>query len=305
MSKNHYILKLEKQASATNKALSFVNKHKGAIIGGGLTATALGGAYALGDDDTKQTIHKIKDSIVTGYTNGTAQDMLRDAGGLAGLAISMKKGNSIGKAVTKGAIPGMAIGDLAGAATIPTYQLYKKHKKEFGTAPDMKTTGKLLAANVVPTASVWGGLYGAKKALRSGKLNPRVVPESANKLSHGAINLGNKLKKNTTSVAQIDHALGGNVSKVVNKMKDFKIDFDYMYNNPELLDRLGSQGIKDRVYDHTKEVFKALGGVGGTLAPLALAQEASAVPSYIVTPQNLIDAKKQKIKQQQLEGNDG
>lgn len=305
MSKNHYILKLEKQASATNKALSFVNKHKGAIIGGGLAATALSGAYAFGDDDTKQTIHKIKDSIVTGYANGTAQDMLRNAGGLAGLAISMKKGNSVGKAVKRGVIPGMAIGDLAGAATIPTYQLYKKHKKEFGTAPDMKTTGKLLAANVIPTASVWGGLYGAKKALSSGKLNPGVVPESANKLSRGAINLGNKLKKNTASVAHIDRTLENKVDNVVNKVKDFKQDFNNMYGNDELIAKLGPQGVKKRVYNHTKGVAKSLGGVGGALAPLVLMQEGAALPTYIATPENLIDAKKKKIKQQQLEGNDG
>lgn len=287
MDKNSYKCILEKEAGIINTGLSYINKHKKAIVGTGIGAGVTGGAYVLGGDKTKKKVKKVGKSIATGYINGGAQDIAKNIGGLAGLGIALKKGSSIGKAVSKGVIPGMAIGDIAGAAIIPTYQLYKKHKQEFGEAPDKKILGKVLATNVLPTVGVWGGIYGTKKALKSGKLNPNI---SNNKYIE-------KIKSGAHKIGNIDKKLEGKVGDVSKKINDLKTDFKKLNGNPEMISSVGGKkGVQDIMNKHTKNISKSMLGVGGAFAPIALLQEGAALPTYIATPENLIEAKKNKIR---------
>ena len=88
---------------------------------------------------------------------------LRRGGALVGTAIALQGGKPLAQAIGDGGIAGTAIGDLVGSTVLPVKDLYSKHKEEFGASPDAKSVAKVLVANALPSAALWGSLYGFKK----------------------------------------------------------------------------------------------------------------------------------------------
>jgi len=280
MNKEYYIESIEKTASIKEKAIKMFNKNKGLIkkvgIGTGVGAGALGSAYALSNDEGKAKIKSgvktVGKSIATGMVNGEAQDTAMKIGGIAGTALAMKKGKMpFNKALVHGGMAGMAIGDIAGGATIPTYQLYKKHKEEFGTAPDAKSIAATIGASTAPVAALWGGLYGLKKG----------------KAIRGEIG------KN------LEQSLG----RVGASGKIFARDFKDLSNKATTVDAASNpefqKMVSKKMGDNSVRVAKRALKVGAALAPMAAAQEVAALPTYFATPENIVNFKKHRLKKQQ------
>lgn len=274
----NYLEYIEKEASLKDTALNQIKKHKKALIGAGTAGAGLGGAYLLGNDEQKAKIRNgtkvAAKSVATGMFNGGAQEALSNSAALAGTALALRKmkgsninaGRKLLKAVGTGGIGGMALGDIVGASTIPTYQLIKKHKKEFnGELPDKKSVGAIAAANVLPTAALWGGLYGLKKgrALKT-KINRNLVGSMLDIRKAGK-QIGNGLKTKPPR------------------------------NHREMM-RQGSKSRGSQIVGGSKRLVKSLVGVGGALAPIAGFGKLAELPTYAVTPDNVIMAKKNRIK---------
>lgn len=105
----------------------------------------------------------VKNNLIPGFKAGLKQKAVAFAGGGLGTALAMKRGKNLNNAIRSGGLLGMAAGDTIGSVAVPQHALYKKHKKEFGTAPDAKSVGKVFAANTLPTAASWGAILGSKK----------------------------------------------------------------------------------------------------------------------------------------------
>lgn len=138
-------------------------------IAGGLTA-ASGLGYAMLNDDKKQKMMEHSKNTSNVAFNKMKQSLLASAGGVAGTALSLKKGKSLRQSVRDGGMIGAAAGDIAGSAIFPVKSLYKQTKKETGKAPDKKDVAKVMAVNVLPTAGMWS-LIGANKKLKKKFVN--------------------------------------------------------------------------------------------------------------------------------------
>lgn len=178
---------IEKQASAATASALATNAIKGnkfknlanSIMKSKKARIALGvgalgaGAYAISPDKQKKQMRDVGSvigkSVLDGQVNGQLQDTMKWIGGGLGTAYAVKKGKSLNQAAATGGLAGMALGDITGSVIIPTHQLYRKHKKEYGTAPDAKSVAAVMGANVLPTAALWGTLYGAKKGIAARK----------------------------------------------------------------------------------------------------------------------------------------
>lgn len=275
-----YLEYIEKKASFRDIALNQAKKHKKALIGAGVVGTGLGGAYALGDNEQKKKIKNgtkvVAKSVATGMFNGGAQEALANSAAVAGTALALKKmkgsnlsaGRKLLKAVGTGGIGGMAIGDIVGASTIPTAQLIKKHKKEFnGELPDKKSVGAIAAANILPTAALWGGLYGLK--------NGRALKT----------NISRGLTKNMIGLRRSGKQIGKALKTEAPK------------NSKQML-RQGTKSKGAQLIRGGKNLTKSVIGFGGAMAPIAVAGKAAELPTYAVTPDNVILAKKQRLRKQ-------
>lgn len=331
MHKEFYKEYIEKTAGVKDKAISFASKNKKLLVGAGVAGAGLGGAYLVSPSDKKEKIRHgagvAGKSIITARMNGELQDAVKNVGGLVGTGLALKSGKSLGKAVASGGLKGMAIGDIAGAATIPTYQLYKKHKKEFGEAPDMKSVSAVMAANVLPTAALWGGIYGLKSGAKHMKDSSGLVGktikrggDSVNKVMDNlADGFGDVTSSGKTTIDRI-RALAPSKPRELEKLKrkhqkvGLTGDEIKRYNNmvdeymkkqesaAKLYDELGgAEGFKKVMQNDMKGIGSGVGKVTKAFLPLGLAAEVAAAPTYVVTPGNVIEAKKRKLRENNQE----
>lgn len=264
---------IEKQASAKTKAINLIKNNKKKLLATGLGAGALGTAYLASDDKTKSKINNgaktVGKSVLTAEANGAGQDIIKNLGGLAGIALAKKKGLPLSKAISSGGLAGMALGDIAGATVIPAVELRKRHEKEFGTAPDLKSTATVMAANVLPTAALWGGLYGLKSGIKKRK-------QISSNLNAGLNSLG----KNTA------------------KLKD---DFVRYKGNVERINSIGGvEGVKKLVGGDVKSIGNDVKSLAKSFAPLGVASFAAGVPTYFATPDNVVNLKKKRLEEQNM-----
>lgn len=231
--------------------------------GAGLASGALlaGAKYNSLDPEQKQTVKnkavRAGKNVVVGATNGKAQELLGYGGLALGTVLSKRKGASLGKALASGGLKGMAAGDLLGAATIPTTQYYRAHKKEFGEAPDAKSMGKLMAANLGPSAALWGTALGAKK----------IRNKITGSLANSATDLANA---------------GKSYKEVLNLANT-------QSNTNELLNSNAFKSFKTNSENAAKNIMGSLGALG-------LAGEVAALPTYFVTPGGLVEKKKRELE---------
>ena len=274
---NQYYEQIEKTASKVGDfALKKLVEHKKLLAGLSAGAGVAGGAYAVSDKKDKERIKNglnvAKRSFITGQANDYGKEIASLVGTGLGTAIAMKRGKSLGRAVASGGIAGGAIGDILGAATIPTAQLYKKHKKEFGTAPDAKSLSAVLGANVGPQLALWGSLYGLKKGVAKRKA-----------MSEG---------------------LAKGMESIGSAMKAFKADSSRLRNFDEYKANGGVNGLTKALTGHAKDGIKGAFKTMGAFAPLYAAGELATLPTYVATPENVIAMKKKKL-QKQKELNNG
>lgn len=319
-----YKEQIEKTASVKEKAIAFAGNHKKKLIGAGIAGAGLGTAYLASPKDGKEKIKSgvktVGKSVATAQINGQAQDTIKNIGGLIGTGIALKGGKSLGKAVVDGGLKGMAAGDILGATTIPTYQLYKKHKKEFGEGPDAKSLAMVMGANVLPTAAMWGGIYGLKNGAKHIKNNPgklgKVIKKGGDAVSKSTdnfadgfgevINAGKQIGKDYRSFVPkkpkelskiIKKSKTGNLSpEDMRKYRDMVNAYSSSLDNATNL--LSSVGGVDGAKQIIKKDLKSMTGGAkkavGAFAPLAVAAEIAAVPTYVATPENVIKLKKKK-----------
>lgn len=301
---DNFINDAEKLASVKLNAINFVKKNKGKIAAGVAGAGALGGAYSLANDKQKEKIKDglkfTKNSLIAGSVNGGLQSATKYTGLLLGTGIGLKKGKSLGSAIASNGLAGLAIGDIAGAATIPTVQLYSKHKKEFGKAPDAKSLGTVVGANLLPTAAIWGSLYGTKKGL-----------QNKEKISKGLINgmkdlsINSKNLKDTFRKAQgfTDNITPEMLRKAKGKAKE-KLEREMAINGLNYMDSLGgAEGFKEHLGKSSKKILGSALGMGKAFAPIAIADELAGIPAALAAPQNIIDIKKKQIEKRNKQDN--
>lgn len=324
MEVSFYKEQIEKTAGIKDKAITFLGNNKKMLTGAGIAGAGLGTAYLASPKDGKKKVKEatktIGKSILTAQVNGQAQDIVKDIAGVVGTGIALKNGKSLGKAVIDGGLKGMAIGDIAGAATIPTYQLYKKHKKEFGEAPDAKSLATLMAANVLPTTAMWGGIYGLKNGAKYIGSNPGKI--------------GKAIKKGGTTVSKVTDNLADGVGDIIKGGKQVHQDYrSFVPKKPKELSQI-SKRVKQsnlsqdeiakyksiiesynsrlgKASDLLKEVgdidgarkiiakdFKSMGSgakkIVKSTVPLAAAAEIAALPTYFATPENIVKLKKKR-----------
>lgn len=305
---NKYIFEIEKQASIKEKAINFAMKNKKKIGAGALGAGALGTGYLIANDDQKKKIKDgvrfAKNSVLAGGINGYLQDGAKYTGAALGTMLGMKRGGkSFKKALATNGLAGLALADIAGAATIPTAQLYRKHKKEFGTAPDAKSLGTVLAANVGPTAAIWGGLYGAKKGIAKRKNIAKNFANGLNDSAEGVREFKNLINKSngfsgpagTFTKKDLKNATGSK-KKIFEKMKKLnQIDFNNTYET--------EKDVLNAVKGSNKKIFGGIGKAGKAFAPIAIADQLAGIPAGLAAPQNVIDAKKKILAKKKTEEN--
>lgn len=219
-------------------------------------------------DKFKNIGKKVLRSAAEAKTNGYAQEAMSNGGAVLGTALAMKKGNkSLAKAIATGGLAGMAAGDIAGSIIIPTTQLQRQHKKEFGEKADLKSKAMIMGANVLPTAALWGVALGNKK-IRTG-------------LQKGISDVPRNIKR--ISVSQKAAIRDG---RKVNELLDAG-----KLNEAKKLANLMEKKAPIRA-ERVKKYSKA---IGGATAALGAGSAIAEVPTYIVTPRNVIDAKKKEI----------
>lgn len=266
MNKDFYIRSIEKTAGAKEAIIKSIvdNKNSLAMLGAG--AGALGGAYLLSDKEDRK---KIKD----GYKNlrekqkefnknhKLAKGLLRSGGALAGTAMALKGGRPLAQAIGDGGIAGTAIGDLVGSTVLPVKDLYSKHKEEFGTSPDAKSVAKVLGANALPSAALWGSLYGFKKGALKNSI--------ANSMSTG-------------------------VNNSISGAKELAEIFNKYNGKPELISSVGKDVVEKQINDKFVKMWE-----GGMAVPMAMMtpnvvrKSIASIPGALVTPESIIQKKKE------------
>lgn len=296
---NKYVLEIEKKAGFKDKAIGLASKHKNKLIIGAAGAGTLGAGYAVADDKTKAKLREggnfLKNSLIAGGINSRLQDAVKYGGGIAGTAYGMKKGKSMGKALSTNGLVGMAIGDMAGSAGIPLSQLYKNHKKEFGTAPDAKSVGAILAANTLPTAAIWGTLYGTKKGINKRKA-------IAKNMSSGADEISKATNKYMDIVSKVQGYDGEEVTRKTLR-KATGLEKKLLKNKRKMNAINYSKEFKD-YKDFTKYVFDNSGGKIGPgvkkivsgFAPIAIADQLAGIPASVAAPKNIVNIKKKRLE---------
>ena len=262
MSKELYIKYIEKSASAKDLIMNTLAKNKKelAMFGGG--ATALGGAYLLSSKEDKE---KIKDLInkQKEFNNNhkLTKALLRSGGALTGTALAIRGGKPLEKAIGDGGIAGTAVGDLIGSSVLPVKDLYSKHKKEFGTSPDAKSVVKVLGANALPSAALWGGIYGIK---------------------HGAI------KKN------LSKKMSDGVNNAINGKKELAEIFNKYNGKPELIKEVGEDVLQAELKDKFKKIIEGGATIPMTMmTPSIVRKNVVSIPGALITPDSVIKKKKE------------
>lgn len=262
MSKELYIKYIEKSASAKDSIMNTLTKNKKelAMLGGG--AAALGGVYLLSSKEDKD---KIKDLVnkQKEFNNNhkLAKGLLRSGGALTGTALAMRSGKPLGKAIGDGGIAGTAIGDLIGSTVFPVKDLYSKHKKEFGTSPDAKSVAKVLGANALPSAALWGGIYGLK---------------------NGAI------KKN------LSKKMNDGVNNAINGKKELAEIFNKYNGKPKLIKEVGEDVLKAELKDKFKKIIEGGAAIPMTMmTPSMIRKSVTSIPGALVTPDSIVKKKKE------------
>ncbi|MGL5715938.1 MAG: hypothetical protein ACRCX2_23180 [Paraclostridium sp.] len=217
------------------------------------------------------TAKKIGRSAIDAKANGYAQDAMSKGGAAIGTALALSKGKKLTNAIATGGLAGMAAGDIAGSLVIPTKQLDRQHKKEFGEKADKKSKAMVLGANALPTAALWGVALGNKK-IRT-------------KLQTGISDMPKNLKRAVVSQkAAIRDA--GRVNTLIDEGK---------LEQAQKLQDLAQKKMPTRI-KHTKDSLKKM---MGATAAIGAGGAVAEIPTYIATPRNVIDHKKKKIKQQE------
>ena len=280
------------------------NAKKALILGAGAGVTGAG--YLAANDEYKGKIKDgvkfIRNGMVSGGINGFLQDGMKAVGAAAGTAYGLKKGKSFGKAVSTNGLAGTAIGDVVGAATIPTTQLYSQHKKEFGTAPDAKSLATVIGANVGPTAAIWGGLYGAKKGIKNRKAISKGFSDGADKLFSSGKQTLDDINGARGYTKDFTRKKGRDMFKnvVSENREDLKNAIgDLRGSNAQLfINSLGENGFENRMADNIKGLAGGAMGIGGAFAPIAFADQLAGIPAAAAAPRNVIDVKKKLIERQ-------
>lgn len=273
MTKDFYIDSIEKIAINKDSLINSLSENKAYLSALGAGAGALGGAYLFSD---KEDRGKIKDGIKS-FTNRkkdfnnkhkVSKNVLRGGGALAGTALALKSGKPLSKAIADGGIAGTAIGDMIGSTVLPARDLYKKHKDEFGTTPDTKSMVKVIGANALPTAALWGSIYGIK---------------------NGA------MKKN------IAKNMTDGVNNAISGKKELADVFNKYNSNPELINQLGQEALKNEIQGKMTKMIE-----GGMAVPLAMMpvgmirKSVASIPGALVTPDDIIKKKKQEIEEKSI-----
>lgn len=267
MNKDFYIGSITKTASASGKAKEIINGLKGPAIVYGGGAGLLGSAYLLSGEEGKGKIKKEIKSFRQKSKEYSDKDKwkkraLKGLGIAVGTGLSLKKGNSVGSALSKGGLAGLAIGDIAGVTALPIIDLNKKHKAEFGEAADLKSVGQIIASNALPTTAMWGAMYGIKNGIMK------------NKIADG---------------------IRTNTDKAISSAKEISAINNYTKATKKLPDGIAAETLGGIVGDKSKEsVFGTLNALMA-LMPVTNYSGATAIPAIVLTPDALIQKKKEQI----------
>lgn len=273
MGKDFYIKSIEKNAGALDTFVNELASNKSYLSLLGAGTGALGTAYMLSDKDDKQ---KIKDGYngIRGKQkefnkkNSKTKKILRSGGALAGTALALKGGKSLPKAIADGGIAGTAIGDMVGSTVLPAMDLYKEHKKEFGTAPDIKSMAKVVGANAIPSAALWGSVYGLK---------------------HGAIkkNISKTMNDGISNAAKS----GTELAKILEK-----------YNGrPDLINEIGKDVLEKKIGDNFSKIIEGAVTVPLSMMPIGMFRKSLvSIPGSLVTSESEINKKKQEIENKSI-----
>lgn len=266
MDKNFYIKSIEDVAGNPNKIVEGLYNNRKILGALGAGAGALGGAYLLSNKEDKA---KIKNAYKTfkekkrenEKKNKITKGLLRNGGALAGTAIALKSGKPIAKAIGDGGVAGFAIGDLVGSAALPLKELYSKHKEEFGTAPDAKSVAKVLGANALPSAALWGGLY----SLKNGSVRKKMSDNIAN-----------------------------NVNNFMDGKREVSNIFNKYTNDPLLMNQVGQKAVQQEINNAmAKTTQGALALPMAMVTPNMIKRHVTSLPGAFITPDSIIQKKKE------------
>lgn len=273
MRKEFYIGHIEKKANLSSKIVDGIIDNKIPLSAIGAGAGALGSAYLLSDKEDRS---KIKNGVKTINTkrkesnrkNSKTKTMLRGGGALAGTMLSLNKGKSLQQAIVDGGIAGTAIGDMVGTTVLPTRDLYKQHKEEFGTRPDVKSVAKVVGANAIPSAALWGSVYGLK---------------------NGAIKKG--ISNNISSA--IDGA-SQNKDELLKTIRKYQ-------GKPELINSVGMDNVKKKISKNVNGILNNSSSIPFAMLPISVARNSlTSIPGSLVTPESVIEKKKQEIENKSM-----
>ena len=285
------------KTAAEGKKLS--TKAKIGLAGAGALASGVG--YSALSDKNKKKVKEGSKNATNVANNKLKQSLLAITGGLAGTGLSLKRGRSLKRSVATGGLAGAAAGDILGSAIIPTRDLYKKHKKEFGTAPDKKDVAKVMAANVIPTAGLWGVIGTSKrKRARYAKENAEKIKKTKDSYKKFSENMNNTIKAQTERQNRgYDEHLRKNPNNPLSPQEW----------------RASEEGLK--YSQSTPEEIKAIYGSGKNIAtntlkllttnPLnAMGKPARAVgaTAFLASPRAIVEKKKKRILEENKKDDD-
>lgn len=217
---------------------------------------------AADETSISNTAKKIKDAYIENKVNDTKKMALRVGAGAVGTALDMRRGKSLPQAIARGGMAGMAMGDISGSAIFPLMSLRKEHKKEFGESPDAKSIAKVMAANVIPTTALWGGLYGVRKGVQ---------------------------KRN-----EIATKLGDNIEKIRDNSKGLSSHIKY-YKEPLNVIESGAGKVYSDINGSLSGIRQGVMGSAMSFAPLGAAQLLTEIPAVAATPRSIVQSKKREL----------
>lgn len=225
---------------------------------------------------------RIGRGFVDGKANSFGQEATAFLGAAAGTALAKRKGMTLGNAAAKGGLAGMALADLGASAIIPSMQLKKRHKAEFGENPDAKDYAKVLAVNTLPTAALWGTMLGNKKIRGKVQNGLSKAPQNINRSIASMKGIGRDFKNTNKAMDAIS-----------SKVNPTQADLDAMKEiSKKFSDKATKKVKRGAVY-----AGKALGSAG----VIDVAGKLAEIPTYAVTPRNVVEDKKKRLQQQQLQ----
>lgn len=246
----------------------------------------------------KSKLSRLKDSYVDAQVNDGKKRITAAIGGALGTGVGLANKKSLREAFLTTGMAGAAIGDIAGATVFPARDLYKRHIEEFGEAPDVATTSKVVAANVLPSLALWGAAYGTKAGINKRK-------ETAGAIYDGVKNNLEKPRKLFAVRDEIVDMIPSDGPRDANNMviltpEQKKELMDYAKRRAGNI--LAGDGAGDAFAEGGTKAFgkvimdRTLNKSKNLVGP-AIASTAMGVPAMYFTPRNVVNAKKRRLEQ--------